>query len=125
MGGFAEYVCVPQSALARMPAGLSYEQAAALPQAGAIALQGIHDNAGVRPGRQVLVNGAGGGSGMYAIQLAKLGGAEVTGVDTVQHSPAVARWRLEDAICMWAGRWARSCRSCCSGRCSEHPSPPL
>jgi NADPH:quinone reductase-like Zn-dependent oxidoreductase len=78
MGGFAEYVCVPQSALARMPAGLSYEQAAALPRAGAIALQGIHDNAGVRPGRQVLVNGAGGGSGMYAIQLAKLGGAEVT-----------------------------------------------
>jgi NADPH:quinone reductase-like Zn-dependent oxidoreductase len=84
MGGFAEYVCVPQSALARMPAGLSYEQAAALPQAGAIALQGIQDNAGVRPGRQVLVNGAGGGSGMYAIQLAKLGGAEVTGVDNAE-----------------------------------------
>jgi NADPH:quinone reductase-like Zn-dependent oxidoreductase len=84
MGGFAEYVCVPQSALARMPAGMSYEQAAALPQAGAIALQGIQDNAGVRPGRQVLVNGAGGGSGMYAIQLAKLGGAEVTGVDNAE-----------------------------------------
>jgi NADPH:quinone reductase-like Zn-dependent oxidoreductase len=84
MGGFAEYVCVPQSALARLPAGLSYEQAAALPQAGAIALQGIHENAGVRPGRQVLVNGAGGGSGMYAIQLAKLGGAEVTGVDNAE-----------------------------------------
>jgi NADPH:quinone reductase-like Zn-dependent oxidoreductase len=84
MGGFAEYVCVPQSALARMPAGLSYEQAAALPQAGAIALQGIHDNAGVRPGWQVLVNGAGGGSGVYAIQLAKLGGAEVTGVDNAE-----------------------------------------
>ena len=84
MGGFAEYVCVPQSALARMPAGMSYEQAAALPQAGAIALQGIQDKAGVRPGRQVLVNGAGGGAGMYAIQLAKLGGAEVTGVDNAE-----------------------------------------
>jgi NADPH:quinone reductase-like Zn-dependent oxidoreductase len=84
MGGFAEYVCVPQSALARIPAGMSYEQAAALPQAGAIALQGIQDKAGVRPGRQVLVNGAGGGSGMYAIQLAKLGGAEVTGVDNTE-----------------------------------------
>src|SRR5271165_5734399 len=83
MGGFAEYVCVPQSALARMPAGISYEQAAALPQAGAIALQGIQDKAGVRPGRQVLVNG-GGGSGMYAIQFAKLGGAEVTGVDNAE-----------------------------------------
>ena len=84
MGGFAEYVCVPQSALARMPAGVSYEQAAALPQAGAIALQGIHDKGEVQPGQQVLVNGAGGGSGMYAIQLAKLGGAEVTGVDNAE-----------------------------------------
>jgi len=84
MGGFAEYVCVPQSALARLPAGLSYEQAAALPQAGAIALQGIQDKGGVQPGQQVLVNGAGGGSGMYAIQLAKLAGAEVTGVDNAE-----------------------------------------
>jgi NADPH:quinone reductase-like Zn-dependent oxidoreductase len=84
MGGFAEYVCVPQSALARMPAGMSYEQAAALPQAGAIALQGIQDKGGARPGQQVLVNGAGGGSGMYAVQLAKLGGAEVTGVDNAE-----------------------------------------
>ena len=81
MGGFAEYVCVPQSALARMPAGMSYEDAAALPQAGAIALQGIRDRGQVQPGQQVLINGAGGGSGMYAIQLAKLDGAEVTGVD--------------------------------------------
>ena len=81
MGGFAEYVCVPQSALARIPAGMSYEQAAALPQAGAIALQGIRDKGQVQPGQKVLINGAGGGSGMYAIQLAKLHGAEVTGVD--------------------------------------------
>ena len=81
MGGFAEYVCVPQSALVRMPAGMSYEDAAALPQAGAIALQGIRDRGQVQPGQQVLINGAGGGSGMYAIQLAKLDGAEVTGVD--------------------------------------------
>jgi len=81
MGGFAEYVCVPESALAPMPAGMTYEQAAALPQAGAIALQGIWDTGQVQPGQKVLINGAGGGSGMYAVQLAKLGGAEVTGVD--------------------------------------------
>ncbi|HXZ74174.1 MAG TPA: NAD(P)-dependent alcohol dehydrogenase [Streptosporangiaceae bacterium] len=81
MGGFAESVCVPETALARMPAGMTYEQAAALPQAGAIALQGIHDKGQLRPGQKVLINGAGGGSGMYAIQLAKLHGAEVTGVD--------------------------------------------
>jgi len=84
MGGFAEYAPVPQSALARMPAGMTYEQAAALPQAGAIALQGIHDKGQVQPGQTVLVNGAGGGSGMYAIQLAKLHRAEVTGVDNTE-----------------------------------------
>jgi NADPH:quinone reductase-like Zn-dependent oxidoreductase len=81
MGGFAEYVCVPESALAPMPAGMTFEEAAALPQAGAIALQGILDKGQVQPGQKVLINGAGGGSGMYAIQLAKLRGAEVTGVD--------------------------------------------
>ena len=81
MGGFAESVCVPETALAPMPAGMTYEQAAALPQAGAIALQGIQDKGQVQPGQTVLINGAGGGSGMYAIQLAKLNGAEVTGVD--------------------------------------------
>jgi NADPH:quinone reductase-like Zn-dependent oxidoreductase len=81
MGGFAESVCVPETALAPMPAGMTYEEAAALPQAGAIALQGIRDKGQVQPGQNVLINGAGGGSGMYAIQLAKLNGAEVTGVD--------------------------------------------
>jgi NADPH:quinone reductase-like Zn-dependent oxidoreductase len=84
MGGFAEYVCVPQTALAPMPAGLTYEQAAALPQAGAIAWQGIRDTGRVRPGQKVLINGGGGGSGMYAVQLAKLDGAEVTGVDNAE-----------------------------------------
>ncbi len=83
-GGFAEYVCVPQKVLARMPEGMTYEQAAALPQAGAIALQGIVERGGVRPGERVLINGAGGGSGMFAIQLAKLHGAEVTGVDNAE-----------------------------------------
>jgi NADPH:quinone reductase-like Zn-dependent oxidoreductase len=81
MGGFAEYVCVPERALVPMPAGMSYEEAAALPQAGAIALQGIRDAGQVQAGQKVLINGAGGGSGMYAVQLAKLHGAEVTGVD--------------------------------------------
>ncbi len=84
LGGFAEYVLVPETALAPLPAGMSFEQAAALPQAGAIAWQGIRDKGGVRPGHRVLINGAGGGSGMYAIQLAKLAGAEVTGVDNAE-----------------------------------------
>lgn len=81
LGGFAEYVCVPEKILAPLPDGMSHEDAAALPQAGAIAWQGIVAKGRVQPGHAVLVNGAGGGSGMYAIQLAKLHGAEVTAVD--------------------------------------------
>ena len=84
MGGFAEYVSVPERVLARMPTGMAYEDAAALPQAGAVALQGIRDKGQVQAGQKVLINGAGGGSGMYAIQLAKLHGAEVTGVDNAE-----------------------------------------
>jgi NADPH:quinone reductase-like Zn-dependent oxidoreductase len=84
MGGFAEYVAVPESVLMRMPAGMTYQEAASLPQAGAIALQGILEKGQVKSGQKVLVNGAGGGSGMYAVQLAKLHGAEVTGVDNAE-----------------------------------------
>jgi NADPH:quinone reductase-like Zn-dependent oxidoreductase len=72
-----------QAALAPVPAGLTYEQAAALPQAGAIALQGIRGTGRVRPGHKVLING-GGGSGMYAVQLARLDGAEVTGAGNAE-----------------------------------------
>ena len=80
-GGLAEYVCLPEKALAHKPASLSFEEAAAIPQAGVIALQGIRLKGRVQPGQQVLINGAGGSAGSFAIQLAKLDGAEVTGVD--------------------------------------------
>ena len=79
--GFAEYVCAPETALALKPAGLTFEQAAAIPQAGVIALQGIHEKGRLQPGQKVLIKGAGGGAGSFAVQLAKLHGAEVTGVD--------------------------------------------
>ena len=79
--GFAEYVCVPETALVRKPAGLTFEEAAAIPQAGAIALQAICLKGQVRPGDKVLINGAGGAAGSFGVQLAKLAGAEVTGVD--------------------------------------------
>jgi NADPH:quinone reductase-like Zn-dependent oxidoreductase len=78
-GGFAEYVCAPEKALAHKPASLTFEQAAAIPQAGVIALQGLRNR--VQPGQKVLINGAGGGAGTFAVQLAKRYGAEVTGVD--------------------------------------------
>jgi NADPH:quinone reductase-like Zn-dependent oxidoreductase len=79
MGGFAQYARVPERVLAPLPAGLDHEQAACLPQAGVLALQGIHGS--VQSGQRVLINGGGGGTGMFAIQLAKLAGAQVTGVD--------------------------------------------
>lgn len=81
MGGFAEYVCARERALAAKPAGMSFDEAAAIPQAGVIALQGIRHKGRVQSGQKVLVNGAGGGAGTFAVQLAKLAGAHVTGVD--------------------------------------------
>jgi NADPH:quinone reductase-like Zn-dependent oxidoreductase len=77
-GGFAEYAVAPESALAHKPAQLTFAEAATIPQAGAIALQGTHR---ALTGNRVLINGAGGGSGSFAIQLAKRRGAHVTGVD--------------------------------------------
>jgi NADPH:quinone reductase-like Zn-dependent oxidoreductase len=80
-GGFAEYVCTRGTAWALKPAALTFEQAAAIPQAGVIALQGLRDKGQTQPGQSVLINGAGGGAGSFAVQLAKYYGAEVTGVD--------------------------------------------
>jgi NADPH:quinone reductase-like Zn-dependent oxidoreductase len=80
-GGFAEYACTPETHLVRKPAGMTFEQAAAIPQGAVIALQGIRDKGQVQPGQQVLINGAGGSAGTFAVQLAKWCGAEVTGVD--------------------------------------------
>jgi NADPH:quinone reductase-like Zn-dependent oxidoreductase len=77
-GGFAECALAPESVLAHKPEGLTFAEASTLPQAGPIALQGT---AGAAPGHRVLINGAGGGSGSFAIQLAKRAGAHVTGVD--------------------------------------------
>lgn len=82
LGAFAEYVCVSEAcAMVPKPAALSFEQAAALPQAAFIALQGIRDKGRVQPGQKVLINGAGGGAGTLAVQYARSLGAQVTGVD--------------------------------------------
>ena len=81
-GAYAEYVSVPQDALALKPAGITFEQAAAVPTSGFIAFSGIRHQGKVQPGQTVLINGAGGGVGTLAVQLAKAYGAEVTGVDS-------------------------------------------
>lgn len=80
-GGFAEYAVAPEAALAPKPAALTFAEASALPQAGAIALQGT---AGVGAGRLLLINGGGGGSGSFAIQVAARAGARVTAVDNAR-----------------------------------------
>ena len=80
-GAFAEYVSVPEDVLARKPARLSFEQAAAVPTAGLILLANLRGDARLLPGQNVLVNGAGGGVGTVAVQLAKAHRARVTGVD--------------------------------------------
>jgi NADPH:quinone reductase-like Zn-dependent oxidoreductase len=79
-GSFAEYAPVPQGQLARKPANLTFEQAAAVPISGFAALQALRDTGGVQPGQQVVIIGASGGVGSFAVQLAKAFGAEVTGV---------------------------------------------
>lgn len=80
-GGFAEYVCARENELAIKPESMSFEQAAAIPQAGMLAVQGLIDVAHLQQGQQLLINGSGGGVGTFGLQIAKLYDAEVTGVD--------------------------------------------
>ena len=81
-GTFAEYAAVPATKLEPKPADLTFEQAAAVLTSGQIAVQGIRDEGRVQPGQKVLINGAGGGVGTTAVQLAKAYGADVTAVDS-------------------------------------------
>jgi NADPH:quinone reductase-like Zn-dependent oxidoreductase len=79
-GAFAEYVCAPESTLVMKPDNVTFEQAASVPVAAFTALQGLRDKGQIQPGQKVLINGAAGGVGTFAVQIAKSLGAEVTGV---------------------------------------------
>ncbi len=79
-GAFAEYVSVPECAIAMKPVNLTFEQAAAVPMAALTALQGLRDNGQIQLGQKVLINGASGGVGTFAVQIAKYFGAEVTAI---------------------------------------------
>ena len=83
-GGFAEYVCARANAVVSKPVRMTFEQAAAVPQAAVLALQGLRPKEQLQPGQKVLINGAGGGVGTFAVQIAKSFGAKVTGVDSTQ-----------------------------------------
>ena len=88
-GAFAEYACATADLLVPKPAGLTFEQAAAVPVAATTALRGIRDVGQVKAGQRVLVNGAGGGVGTYAVQIAAVAGAEVTGVCSARNAELV------------------------------------
>jgi NADPH:quinone reductase-like Zn-dependent oxidoreductase len=81
-GAYAEYTSVPEDQLALKPANITFEQAAAVPTSGLIALQGLREYGQIQPGQKVLINGAAGGVGAIAVQLARAYGADVTGVDS-------------------------------------------
>jgi NADPH:quinone reductase-like Zn-dependent oxidoreductase len=97
-GAFAEYAIAPEDQLAAMPANLGFEQAAVVPTSGFAALQGLRDEGAVHPGQQVLVIGAAGGVGSFAVQLAKAFGAQVTGVASTSQTDLVRSIGADDVV---------------------------
>ena len=97
LGAFAEYVCVPENAIAPKPANMSFEEAAAVAESAIVALQGLRDKGKIKPGQKVLINGASGGVGTFAVQIAKSFGAVVTAVCSTRNL-AMACWIGADHV---------------------------
>jgi NADPH:quinone reductase-like Zn-dependent oxidoreductase len=97
-GSFAEYACAPEDQLAPKPANLTFEQAAAVPTSGFAALQGLRDSGEVQPGQKVLIIGAAGAVGSFAVQLAKAFGAQVTGVASTTQVELVRSIGADDVV---------------------------
>ncbi len=97
-GAFAEYVCASESRLVLKPENVTFEQAAAVPVAAFTALQGLRDKGRIKPGQKVLINGAAGGVGTFAVQIAKSFGAEVTGVCSTRNLEMVRALGAERVI---------------------------
>ena len=107
-GGFAEYVSVPADAVSLKPATLSFEEAAAVPMAAVTALQGLRYHGEIQPEQKVLINGATGGVGTFAIQIAKSYGFEVTGVTSTRNIDLVRSLGADDVIDYTATNFVRS-----------------
>jgi NADPH:quinone reductase-like Zn-dependent oxidoreductase len=109
-GGFAEYVAVPVEVVAPKPANLSFEEAAAVPMAATTALQGLRHHGELQPAQQVLINGASGGVGSFAVQLAKAAGAEVTAVTSTANLELVRSLGADQVLDYTSTDFARSGR---------------
>jgi NADPH:quinone reductase-like Zn-dependent oxidoreductase len=97
-GAYAEYVAVPESAIVLKPTNISFQQAAAAPESAVVALQGLRDKGHIQPGQKVLIYGASGGIGTFAVQIAKSFGAEVTGVCSTRNLELVRSIGAEHVI---------------------------
>src|SRR5690606_33442587 len=97
-GAFAEYVCAPEEALVKMPAAMSFEDAAAIPQAGALALQGLKNKHHLASGQRLLINGAGGGVGTLAVQIARQLDVHITGVDSADKLPLLRQLGFDEVL---------------------------
>jgi NADPH:quinone reductase-like Zn-dependent oxidoreductase len=109
-GGFAEYVSVPVAVAAVKPANLSFEEAAAVPMAAVTALQGLRHHGDIQPTDKVLINGASGGVGSFAVQLAKSSGAEVTGVTSTPNIDLVRSLGADHVVDYTTSDFARGGR---------------
>jgi NADPH:quinone reductase-like Zn-dependent oxidoreductase len=109
-GGFAEYVSVPVDVMSLKPANLSFEEAAAVPMAAITALQGLRHHGEIQPGQNVLINGASGGVGTFAVQIAKSYGPEVTGVTSTRNIDIVRSLGADHVVDYTTADFARSGR---------------